>query len=161
MAFLRTVSRRCAGKKLNKYLMALPPGFLESVARPSVHMMQLCVKGCASSSTSGSEVKPVLRQIDPLDLRFNDPIAAFKSKTMTELIRAYLVYQICSIDYMVENNSKVSFLEVFYYSGFERARGEVTLKKMSGSLFTIFQCMINYLFTLKRFLSRVIRIFIY
>ncbi|XP_043470287.1 proline dehydrogenase 1, mitochondrial [Leptopilina heterotoma] len=108
MAFLRTVSKQCAGKKLDKYLMALPPGLFESVARPSVNIMQLCVKGCAtSSSTAGAEVKPVPRQIDPLDLRFNDPVASFKSKTMTELIRAYVVYQLCSIEYLVENNSKI------------------------------------------------------
>lgn len=108
MAFLRTVSKQCAGKKLDKYLMALPPGLFESVARPSVNIMQLCVKGCAtSSSTAGVEVKPVSRQIDPLDLRFNDPVASFKSKTMTELIRAYVVYQLCSIEYLVENNSKI------------------------------------------------------
>lgn len=72
MAFLRTVSKQCAGKKLDKYLMALPPGLFESVARPSVNIMQLCVKGCAtSSSTAGVEVKPVSRQIDPLDRSFN------------------------------------------------------------------------------------------
>lgn len=47
------------------------------------------------------------RQIDPLDLKFNDPIAAFKSKTTMELMRAYVVYQMCSIEYMVENNMKV------------------------------------------------------
>lgn len=47
------------------------------------------------------------RQIDPLDLKFNDPIAAFKSKTTMELLRAYVVYQMCSIEYIVEHNMKV------------------------------------------------------
>lgn len=46
-------------------------------------------------------------QRDPLDVSFNDPIAAFKSKTTWELIRAYFVYIMCSSEYLVENNMKV------------------------------------------------------
>ncbi|XP_017963093.1 proline dehydrogenase 1, mitochondrial isoform X3 [Drosophila navojoa] len=46
-------------------------------------------------------VKP---QRDPLDVSFNDPIAAFKSKTTWELARAYLVYMICSSEKIVEYN---------------------------------------------------------
>lgn len=44
---------------------------------------------------------------DPLDVSFNDPIAAFKSKTTWELVRAYFVYIVCSSEYLVENNMKV------------------------------------------------------
>nr|AAC28410.1 sluggish [Drosophila melanogaster] len=43
-------------------------------------------------------------QRDPLDVSFNDPIAAFKSKTTGELIRAYLVYMICSSEKLFEHN---------------------------------------------------------
>lgn len=50
-------------------------------------------------------VKP---QRDPLDVSFNDPIAAFKSKTTWELARAYLVYMICSSEKIVEHNMTVS-----------------------------------------------------
>ena len=46
-------------------------------------------------------------QRDPLDVSFNDPIAAFKSKTTWELIRAYVVYIICSSEKLVEHNMKV------------------------------------------------------
>lgn len=46
-------------------------------------------------------------QRDPLDVGFNDPSAAFKSKTTFELIRAYLVYLMCSSETLVENNMKV------------------------------------------------------
>lgn len=46
---------------------------------------------------------------DPLDTSFNDPTAAFKSKTTFELVRAYFVYMLCSSEYLVENNMKVSF----------------------------------------------------
>lgn len=41
---------------------------------------------------------------DDLDLSFNSPKDAFKSKKTSELVRAYLVYQICSINWIVENN---------------------------------------------------------
>lgn len=47
-------------------------------------------------------------QRDPLDVSFNDPVAAFKSKTTWELARAYLVYMICSSEKLVEHNMKVS-----------------------------------------------------
>ncbi|XP_054727685.1 proline dehydrogenase 1, mitochondrial isoform X4 [Anastrepha obliqua] len=50
---------------------------------------------------------PVNPQRDPLDVSFNDPLAAFKSKTTWELIRAYLVYTVCSIEPVVENNLKI------------------------------------------------------
>lgn len=52
-------------------------------------------------------VKP---QRDPLDVSFNDPIAAFKSKTTWELTRAYLVYMICTSEKIVEHNMTVSGL---------------------------------------------------
>ncbi|XP_030568740.1 proline dehydrogenase 1, mitochondrial isoform X3 [Drosophila novamexicana] len=50
---------------------------------------------------SKPEGKP---QRDPLDVSFNDPIAAFKSKTTWELVRAYMVYMICSSEKLVEHN---------------------------------------------------------
>lgn len=50
---------------------------------------------------------PSTPQRDPLDVSFNDPHAAFKSKTTFELIRAYFVYVLCSSEFLVENNMKV------------------------------------------------------
>ncbi|XP_059049298.1 proline dehydrogenase 1, mitochondrial-like isoform X2 [Achroia grisella] len=41
---------------------------------------------------------------DDLDLNFNSPKDAFKSKKTSELVRAYFVYQICSVNWIVENN---------------------------------------------------------
>lgn len=49
---------------------------------------------------------PHVPQKDPLDTSFNDPIAAFKSKTNFELARAYFLYSILSFDYFVVNNTK-------------------------------------------------------
>ncbi|KAJ0172912.1 hypothetical protein K1T71_011088 [Dendrolimus kikuchii] len=42
---------------------------------------------------------------DKLDLSFNSPKEAFKSRYTSELVRAYLVYQLCSINWLVENNT--------------------------------------------------------
>ncbi|XP_018309951.1 proline dehydrogenase 1, mitochondrial isoform X1 [Mycetomoellerius zeteki] len=134
MAFLRSVPRRCcAGKKLVK-CGASPLtviGLLENAVAtttttttaaaaavtrtpPSLRLVAQ-VRSYATSSAAVTDVKKqrqqqqsaVPRQIDPLDLKFNDPIAAFKSKTTMELMRAYFVYQMCSIEYVVENNMTV------------------------------------------------------
>lgn len=59
-----------------------------------------------SASIQNSDGLPPQR--DPLDLSFNDPVAAFKSKTTWELIRAYFVYVMCSSEYLVENNMRVN-----------------------------------------------------
>lgn len=45
---------------------------------------------------------------DPLDTSFADPEATFKSKTTWEIFRAYIVYQLCTSSYLVENNMQVS-----------------------------------------------------
>ena len=93
MALLRTAQLKIAARKLGKY-----------VTPCSVQQLLLMCERRAYTS----DAKPAPRQIDPLDLRFNDPVASFKSKTMIELVRAYIVYQICSINYIVENNMRVT-----------------------------------------------------
>lgn len=62
----------------------------------------------ASSAAIQSSNEQPKSQRDPLDVGFNDPIAAFKSKTTWELVRAYFVYLMCSSEYLVENNMKVT-----------------------------------------------------
>lgn len=59
------------------------------------------------SQHRGLASSPVNPPRDPLDTGFADPVAAFKSKTLMELIRAYAVYMICSSSYLVENNMQV------------------------------------------------------
>lgn len=51
---------------------------------------------------------------DRLDVSFNDPNAAFKSKTTFELIRAYLVYTLCSSEKLVEHNMKVKLTSFLF-----------------------------------------------
>lgn len=58
---------------------------------------------CAAAPTTPATPK----KRDELDVHFNDPIAAFKSKTTMELLRAYFVYVLCSSEKLVEHNMKV------------------------------------------------------
>uniref|UniRef100_A0A2S2NW35 Proline dehydrogenase n=3 Tax=Aphidini TaxID=33387 RepID=A0A2S2NW35_SCHGA len=44
---------------------------------------------------------------DQLDTSFANPEATFKSKTTWEIFRAYIVYQLCSSSYLVENNMQL------------------------------------------------------
>jgi len=46
----------------------------------------------------------VNRRKDPLDLSFKNGEAAFRSKTSLEILRAYVVFSLCSSSYLVENN---------------------------------------------------------
>ncbi|XP_065173131.1 proline dehydrogenase 1, mitochondrial isoform X2 [Atheta coriaria] len=55
----------------------------------------------AASSAAGGDSK------DALDITFEDHKAAFKSKTTWELLRAYIVYTMCSFETLVENNMKI------------------------------------------------------
>lgn len=70
-----------------------------------------------SSSSSGNRVQVTQKKHasqsatpvrDPLDLSFANPEAAFKSKTTWEVLRAYIVYQLCSSSFLVDNNIQVS-----------------------------------------------------
>lgn len=58
-------------------------------------------------SSSATPV-PAARLTDDLDLNFNSSKDAFKSKKTSELVRAYFVYQLCSVNWLVENNDMVS-----------------------------------------------------
>lgn len=86
------------------------------VGESSVHQRSQLKGNLLIRNASTAATAP---QRDPLDVGFDDPKAAFKSKTTFELIRAYLVYLMCSSETLVENNAKVrtttnekTFLEV-------------------------------------------------
>jgi len=42
------------------------------------------------------------------EITFDDPKQAFGSKTSLELLRALLVFKLCSVNFLVNNNQKVS-----------------------------------------------------
>lgn len=65
-----------------------------------------------ATTAEKAKTPPTIGKRDPLDTSFNDPVAAFKSKTTFELIRGYMVYLICSSETLVENNMKVRFSSV-------------------------------------------------
>lgn len=74
-------------------------------------------KGLKSSETTtknqANQPQPGSGRKDQLDVSFNDPHAAFKSKTTFELIRAYVVYMLCSSSYLVEHNMQVRNSSLF------------------------------------------------
>ncbi len=47
------------------------------------------------------------RKADKLDLTFLDHHAAFKNKSTWEVFRAYVVFQLCGIKFLVDNNERV------------------------------------------------------
>lgn len=107
MAFLRTVIRCSVHKKYGLLINNLQNGSFGKI-----NVNQIVLKSSAASSTtivdskSSASVNNPPR--DPLDITFEDAKAAFKSKTNLELIRAYVVYTLCSFETLVENNMKVS-----------------------------------------------------
>lgn len=109
MAFLRgRLHRYCgpaAAKRLLQQVVRARTATAEAAASPVTAANDTPLH---SSSQTASTAAGATRQVDVLDLKFNDPVASFKSKTMTELVRAYVVYQLCSIEFLVENNMRVS-----------------------------------------------------
>ncbi|XP_063926311.1 proline dehydrogenase 1, mitochondrial-like isoform X1 [Zophobas morio] len=102
MAFLRSVSRASARRKyglLFDQLCRLQEPRLDVVTRLAA------LKSTAAVVQEATAV-PGKRK-DPLDITFEDAKAAFKSKTNLELIRAYLVYTMCSFETLVENNMQL------------------------------------------------------
>lgn len=49
---------------------------------------------------------------DSLDLTFCDHESAFKSKTTAEIMRALMVFKMCGIKMLVDNNEKVGVAEI-------------------------------------------------
>jgi len=68
------------------------------------------------SSNSNSEPKKL---ICPDELNFYDPQIACSAKKTSEIIRALVVFRLCSIDYLVDNNKKVTYFIynwLYYYN---------------------------------------------
>lgn len=68
---------------------------------PTIVQPQQQLHRHASAAAVGAPPK------DALDTSFNNAEAAFKSKTTAELLRALVVYLMCSSQYLVDNNLKV------------------------------------------------------
>lgn len=51
-----------------------------------------------------------------LDLTFNDSKTAYQAKSNFELIRGYLVFQLCGLKFLLQNQKMVSFYKTFFLS---------------------------------------------
>lgn len=60
----------------------------------------------SATAVAGGGGKPFIGR-DRLDPPFDDHVATFRSKTTGEILRAYVVYQLCSSEYLVENNARL------------------------------------------------------
>ena len=65
-------------------------------------------KGQTISLTDAAAIPASSGAQRKLDLTFEDSETAFKSKSSLELLRGYLVFQLCSINFLVENQKTVS-----------------------------------------------------
>ncbi len=64
-------------------------------------------------SNESKTAAPTIGRRDPLDVSFENAEAAFRSKTTLQVLRAYLVFTLCSSNYLVENNMKVYHVHPF------------------------------------------------
>ncbi|XP_057669835.1 proline dehydrogenase 1, mitochondrial [Diorhabda carinulata] len=106
MAFLRSIVRYSVYKK---YGLVYDSFQTNSGKLKNLNLYQIALKSTTASGTLVENATNAVEtpQRDVLDITFSDPKAAFKSKTNWELIRAYLVYALCSIEYLVDNNMKL------------------------------------------------------
>ncbi|CAB0043373.1 unnamed protein product [Trichogramma brassicae] len=102
MAFLRRLHRCLSAKQLQQAVVRERTSTAAATATTSAPVQAEIQSNAAAGGADRSS-----GQVDLLDLKFNDPVASFKSKTMTELVRAYVVYQLCSFELIVENNAKL------------------------------------------------------
>lgn len=107
MAFLRAVIK-CSSSR-NKFFPLSSQLLNENSSQFLRTLISVHYKSTQAASAIGYEtdVDGKSTPRDPLDLSFNDARAAFKSKTTWEVLRAYVVYQLCSSETLVENNMKV------------------------------------------------------
>lgn len=111
MAFLRSVIKCSVYKKYGLLL-----DHLQTSSFGKINVNQTVLKStAASTSLVENESQTIQKQPppkDPLDVTFEDTKAAFKSKTNLELLRAYVVYTLCSFETLVTHNMKVSIFEI-------------------------------------------------
>ncbi|XP_017777258.1 PREDICTED: proline dehydrogenase 1, mitochondrial isoform X2 [Nicrophorus vespilloides] len=98
MAFLRTVLRKCD----RKYVGFLQKDLLLLKNQHAIAALKSTAAACANDNVNASASPK-----DPLDITFEDAKAAFKSKTTWELVRAYIVYTLCSFETLVDHNMKL------------------------------------------------------
>ncbi|GLH10549.1 Uncharacterized protein GBIM_15486 [Gryllus bimaculatus] len=112
MAFLRAVVRHNVSRKLRVNLCDINGNCtLVRLSHPTSSVVPIALKSSHAASALGYDTELQRKSEsqhpkDPLDTAFADPEASFKSKTTWEVIRAYIVYTLCSSEYLVEHNMK-------------------------------------------------------
>ena len=81
-----------------------------STSTPSPTSAAAAASTVANCSKNNNKVESAPRR-DQLDLTFNNAEAAFKSKSTAQILRAYLVFTLCSSNYLVNNNMKVTIMQ--------------------------------------------------
>lgn len=107
MAFLRSVIRCSLKQKYGFNLNTLQNGTFGRVDVNQIALKSTVSETSTKPSPSAPTPSASTSPRDPLDISFEDAKAAFKSKTTWELYRAYIVYTLCSFEYLVEHNMKV------------------------------------------------------
>lgn len=118
MALLRALIRYSVSKKygtgVSIHNLTLHGGKSSRIRLflPLQNCNQIALKSAAAGAIDDSSLTEKQSSFgsrrDPLDTGFADPKSAFKSKTTFEVLRAYIVYQLCSINYLVDHNAQVS-----------------------------------------------------
>ncbi|KAK9498114.1 hypothetical protein O3M35_003993 [Rhynocoris fuscipes] len=111
MAFLRSVLKSSVSTKFGIKIHGICGDFSRRRCRPLIfndYLQLRCITSTNKLDTNLNDNKSIEKpKYDPLDTSFNDAEAAFKSKTTFEVLRAYIVYSLCSSSYLVENNMKL------------------------------------------------------
>ncbi|XP_054272368.1 proline dehydrogenase 1, mitochondrial-like [Macrosteles quadrilineatus] len=83
--------------------------YLTNLRLPSTSVLMRSQSQSPAMSQASPEAvkKSGVSKWDPLDTKFEDHIAACKSKTTWEVLRGLIVFQMCSINYLVNNNAKL------------------------------------------------------
>ena len=111
---MRLVARLPASSKFNCSNPHINGKSLERSGFSPIHTSSVVFKSTATTEALGGNSQTLGKtggqRRDVLDASFDDAHAAYKSKTTREILRAYIVYTLCSSSYLVENNMKVSKL---------------------------------------------------
>ena len=78
--------------------------FRSSIRSLFTSKSKLCQKVPSTSPNNDDSFDPAFKK---LDQSFNNPKEAFLSKYNSELLRAYFVFQMCSINIVVDKNKEV------------------------------------------------------
>lgn len=96
---------------LLRFLAANSPKYTLAHIDAAINRHYTTVSSKKGQSFSLSNINDLTPPPKPkLDLTFEDSKTAFKAKSTLELLRGYLVFQLCSIGFIIENQKTVSYL---------------------------------------------------